>query len=509
MKFTEMRLKKIESTPIADIYQGISNNFYDVKPLPLSDKEIAFSEFLSKEIHKGGVLRREFEETSEDFNDAFMDTVVSLVQINGLVERLPSRQQFVSLLEAMIKLIAKVGFVQDKVLFSEYVLHNSVGLKQLAFFSLDDNLEELMINGSDNIFVFHKKYGMCKTSVSIEQKDLIDVIGRIAFTINRKFDSANPLLDARLPDGSRVNATLSDISPTGATLTIRKFSQIPLTILDLIENNTISPDAAAFLWLMVEGYGVYPQNILLAGGTACGKTTFLNILSNFIRLNERIVSIEDTIELSLLGRENWVALESRSSVGSEVTMDSLLKNAIRMRPDRIIVGEVRGSEAQTLFTAMDTGHQGCMGTVHANNAKETLIKLEEKPLSVPRSMLPLLDIIVLMQRRYSKERGMQRRVVQIVELSRMEEKVLTSPLFEYDEKGDVLMRTGLESQILEEMARQCSLEKNDLKREIEVRRNILEWMVREGVRRPLEVLEVIESYYYNPEKVLSTISNLS
>ncbi|MFA6268994.1 MAG: ATPase, T2SS/T4P/T4SS family [archaeon] len=509
MKFTELKLKKVDSTPLADIYSGLSNNFYEVKLLPLSEKEKAFAEFLSKEIRKGGFLRKEFDGAGEDFNESFVDEIVSVVQVNSLVEKLPSRKLFVSLVESMIKLVSKVKFVQNKALFSEYVLHNAIGLKQLAFFSLDDDLEELMVNGAEGIFVFHKKYGMCKTNLVIEQKELIDVIQRVALTVGREFNSRNALLDARLPDGSRVNATLSDVSPTGATLTIRKFSAIPLTILDLILNNTITAEAAAFLWFMVDGYGIYPQNILVSGGTASGKTTFLNVLSNFMRLSERVISIEDTIELSLLGRENWVALESRTSEGMQVTMDSLLRNAMRMRPDRIIVGEVRGPEALTLFTAMDTGHQGCLGTVHANNARETLVKLQERPLSVPQSMLPLLDFIIIMQRRYSAQKGMQRRIVQIVELSRMEDKVLSAVLFDFDEKNDLLKRTELQSQILEEIAHHTSLEKNDLKREIEVRQKILEWMLREDIRKPLEVLEVIESYYYNPEKVLSTISNLS
>ncbi|MFA5125593.1 MAG: ATPase, T2SS/T4P/T4SS family [archaeon] len=508
MKFSEVKMKKIDSSFLADIHQGLSTNFYDVKPISLSDKEKAFADFLVKAIHKGGILRKEFDGTAPDFNDLFVDSIVSVVQVNSLVEKLPSKQLFVSLLESMVKLVSKVKFVSNKILFSEYVLYNSIGLKQLSFFSLDDDLEELMINGPENIFVFHKKYGMCKTNVAVQQKALVDIIQRIALTINRKFDSTNALLDARLPDGSRVNATLPDVSPTGMTLTIRKFSSIPLTILDLIESKTITSEAAAFLWLMVDGLGIYPKNILVAGGTASGKTTFLNILSNFIRLNERVVSIEDTIELSLLGRENWVALEARTSSGAEVTMHSLLKNSMRMRPDRIIVGEVQGAEALTFFTAMDTGHQGCLGTIHANNARETLVKLQERPLSVPQSMLPLLDFIVIMQRHYSKEKGMQRRVLQIVELSRMDDKVLSGILFDFDDANDILKRTEIQSRVLEEMAQHSSLTKNDLKKEIEVRKLILEWMLRENIRKPLEVLEVIESYYYNPEKVLSTISEL-
>jgi len=508
MQFTDVKLKKLESSEFANIYQGLSANFYEVKEVAFSDKEKQFATFLIKEIQKGASLKKAFEGVKGEDLDFFIDEVVSTIQVNDYLVKIPSKKAFVLLLESSIKFLSKIDFVKNKSLFAEYVLHNSIGLKQLSFFSLDDGLEELMINNPENMFVFHQKYGMCKVSISIEENDLTNIVQRIAITVGREFNSKNALLDARLPDGSRVNATLGDLSPTGTTLTIRKFSATPLTILDLIENNTISSEAAAFLWLMVDGLGNCPQNILVAGGTASGKTTFLNILSNFIRLNERVVSIEDTIELSLLGRENWVPLEARSSAGFEVTMDSLLKNSMRMRPDRIIVGEVRGPEALTLFTAMDTGHQGCLGTIHANNARETMVKLKERPLTVPESMLPLLDFIVIMERHYSKEKGMQRKVTQIVELSRMEEKVLFGTLFDYDDKAEMIKRTEIGSAIIEEIARKNSITKIELNKEISTRKIILEWMLKQGIRKPLEVLEVIESYYFNPSKVLSTISEL-
>jgi flagellar protein FlaI len=509
MHFAETKLKKLEGGIFADIYQGLSHNFYDLKPVPLSEKEKKLADLLIIEIQKGSSHHKEFEEVKESFFEEFYEKIVSVVELNGLNSKLASKNIFSSLVESLAKLVSVIGFVKDEVFFASYVLHNAVGLKQLAFFSLDDGLEELMVNSPTNIFVFHKLYGMCKTNVSLSDKDLANVTHKIAFTIGKEFDQKNSLLDARLPDGSRVNATIGELSPNGASLTIRKFSSVPLTILDLVENGTLPFDAAAFLWLMVDGLGEYPKNILITGGTASGKTTFLNVLSNFIRPSERIVSIEDTIELSLFGRENWVPLEARTASEPEVTMDSLLKNSMRMRPDRIIVGEVRGSEALTLFTAMDTGHQGCLGTIHANNARETLVKLQERPLSVPQSMLPLLDFIIVMRRHYSKESGMQRRVTQIVELSRMEDKVLSGVLFDFDEATSRLFRTEMQSRVIEDLAIHNALTKNDLKKEIEARKRLLQWMIAQNIRKPLEVLEVIVSYYYNPEKVLSTISELS
>jgi len=505
MDFTLNRLKKLDSSSFADIHQGLAHNFYDVREHVFSGEESELADFLIKEIQKGSVYKRKLDGVPASFNDDFFDEVVSFIQLNNLNEKLPSKENFSALAAALVKLVKDISFVKQKELFAEYVLHNSIGLKQLAFFSIDPDLEELMINSPELVFVFHKKFGMCKTNISISEKDLTDSIQRISLTIGRDFSMKSPLLDARLPDGSRVNATLSDLSPAGATLTIRKFSSPPLTILDLIDNQTISSEAAAFLWVLVDGFGVSPQNVLVAGGSASGKTTFLNILSNFVRLNERIVSIEDTVELSLLNRENWIPFESRASLGSELSMDSLLKNAMRMRPDRIIVGEMRGSEALTFFTAMDTGHEGCLATIHANNASEVLVKLRERPLSVPEAMLPLLNIIVVMQRCFSKETGMQRRVTQIVELSRMDNRVLSGSLFEFDDKSGKLKRSSLSGVVVEKIAQKNSITKQDVLNEVRVRAHVLGWMLAQGIRNPSEILEVIETYYYDPQKVLSMI----
>ena len=330
------------------------------------------------------------------------------------------------------------------------------------------------------------------------------MLQRIANTVRKEFNSDNPLLDARLPDGSRVNATYNIVSPKGISLTIRKFLNIPLTVLDLIKSKALTPEVASFLWLMVDGFGFFPKNILITGGTASGKTTFLNTLSNFIRLEDRIISIEDTLELSLLDRENWIALEAKHS-GKEITMGDLLKNALRMRPDRLIVGEVRSKDAQTLFTAMDNGHTGCLCTVHSNNARELIIKLQEHPFDVPKSMLPLVDLIIVMKKVYIRGKGVWRGVSQISEVTRMESKVLLANVYETN-KNDGLVRSNIPSYVVEKLAEEMDITKNELKKEMETRRLILEWLIEKNVEKPLEVLEFIQSYYYNPEKVLSLIS---
>jgi flagellar protein FlaI len=374
----------------------------------------------------------------------------------------------------------------------------------------DPNLEEIMVNGLDrNVFVFHRKFGNCKTNLLVgERSGVFGIIKRIATTVDRQFNEIHPLLDARLPDGSRANATFSYVSPFGHTLTIRKFSKIPLSIIDLIANGTLSSEVAAFLWTMAQGMGLHPMNTIITGGTGTGKTTLMNILAEFISFDERIISIEDTVELDLGVRENWIQLESRPQMKdiSAVSMDDLLKNTLRMRPDRILVGEVRTAEAETLFVAMDTGHRGILGTLHSNSAREMLIRLKSAPMNVPEQMLPLLDMVVVMQRHYDKKRGMVRRIKQISEIGRMEETVLLNNIYELDEKADKVVRSDVPSSLVEELARASGMTKRELKREILIRRRILDFMLEEGIRDRAEVEKIIQQYYFAPEALLKKIT---
>lgn len=508
MSFTEIRLKKIFDSPLCEIHEGVSYNFYDIKLAPFSEIEQKFSNLLIRLLQRNGSFL-EFAnfDLPDGFSDAFKEELITFVESNGLVDRIPSNKEFILVLEVLARLISNISFISNKTNFCEYVLQNAIGLKQLAFFALDDDLEELMINGSDKIFVFHRKFGMCKLNISLEENTILVLIKRVAFSSGKTFDAKNPILDTRLPDGSRVNAVIGNLSKFGVSLTVRKFSQIPLTILDLIENKTISSELASFLWVLVDGGGNFQKNILIVGGTASGKTTLLNVLANFSRLHERIVSIEDTLEISLLSRDNWVALEAKSNSGEEITMDDLLKNSLRMRPDRIIVGEVRGKEALTLFTAMDNGHAGCMGTIHANNAREAVVKLQERPFLVPSTMIPLVDLIVVIQRFYSKESGIKRRITEISEVSRMDNKVLLGNIYDYDDSLGQIKRTEVPSRIMDILSNQLSMTKNDLKKEIETRQLILDWMIEKNIRKPNEVLEFIQSYYYRPDKVLQMIKS--
>ena len=264
----------------------------------------------------------------------------------------------------------------------------------------DDNLEEIMVIGSNKpVYVYHRTKGMMITDIIIKESEIKQIIEKIATQIQRKIDKQTPILDARLPDGSRVNATIPPITPDGSTLTIRKFKKEPYTIFDLIKSKTLNTHLASFLWIAIEGLHILPSNLIISGGTSSGKTTTLNTLTSFIPPSERIITIEDTLELQL-PHSHLIRTETRPpniEGKGEVTMDLLLKNSLRQRPDRIIVGEVRSKEAITLFSALNTGHSG-MGTLHANSTKETITRLINEPMNVPNIMINSIDFIIIQKR---------------------------------------------------------------------------------------------------------------
>ena len=395
--------------------------------------------------------------------------------------------------------------------FASLIVQDMVGYGLLDPLLSDDALEEVMLlSTGKSVYVYHRKHGMCKTNIVFETDEAaIKIITRIASSVGRRVDSSSPLLDARLRDGSRVNATVPPISLGGPSLTIRKFKAEPLTILDIIKFGTLTPEVAAFLWLAVEGYEVRPANILVSGGTGSGKTTTLNCLGSFIPSTERIITIEDTAEIQI-PLEHWVRLETRppSVEGEgEVSMDDLVKNTLRMRPDRIIVGEVRGPEARTLFTAMNTGHDGCMGTLHSNSAKETITRLTNPPMHVPKIMLPALDLILMEQKIYYKGETL-RRITEIAEIAGQEgDKTTLNNVYEWDAKTDTLKPTGIPSVLKTKIARLKGTDLSGIEEERSKRKLVLDWLIKKDINSIKEVGRIFNRYYSNTEGLMKEIQN--
>ncbi|SCG86410.1 putative protein MJ0781 [Methanobacterium congolense] len=373
----------------------------------------------------------------------------------------------------------------------------------------DDDLEEIMVIGSGkNVFVYHRKLGMMMTNVVFEDDDeikgIIDVIAR---QVSRRIDQQTPIMDARLQDGSRVNATIPPVSADGSTLTIRKFRKDPLTVIDLINFKTMSSHLAAFLWVCTDGMGVKPCNAIIAGGTGSGKTTTLNTVAAFVPPRERIITIEDTLEIQI-PHSHVLRMETRPpniEGKGELTMDTLVKNSLRQRPDRVIVGEVRGSEAVTLFTALNTGHSG-MGTLHSNTARETITRLVNPPMNVPNIMIPALDFIIMQNRMYRPEGGSIRRITEVAEIVGMEEgNVQLNRVFEWNNVADKVEYVGIASQTLRDIAELRGIGITEIEEEIEKRRLVLEYMADNDVRSIEDVGSFINNYYKDPDGVLDMV----
>ena len=383
--------------------------------------------------------------------------------------------------------------------YANAVVRDMVGYGLIDSLVNDDKLEEIMIIAPKTpVYVFHREYEMMLTNIEFfNDNEIQDLINKIARQIGRRIDISSPLLDARLPDGSRVNATIPPASVEGSTLTIRKFKKDPYTLVDLINFNTISIEAAAFLWLMVEGLATRPANILIAGGTGSGKTTLLNVLSALIPTSERIVSIEDTAELSL-PLKHWIRLEARPpglEGRGELTLDILTKNSLRMRPDRIIVGEVRHDEAFTLFTAMNTGHDGSLGTVHANSAQETIVRVTNPPMNVPEVMLSGLDFIIIENRLHDRKKGTIRRVTEISEVTGvLEKRAQTQTIFERDPTDDSLKRTQIPSQYVGTLCKLTGLSKKNIDAILEEREAFLKKLLNNNIRAMPDVSAAVQQY---------------
>ena len=332
--------------------------------------------------------------------------------------------------------------IKQRVSIVQQVYSSIRGFGLLDSIINDDTITEVMINGPDNVFI-ERNGRLSKLDKKFEsQRRLEDVIQRIVGLAGREVNQANPICDTRLPDGSRVNVVLPPIALCGPTLTIRKFSKTPMTIEKLIEYGSLTREIADKLEILVRA----KYNIFISGGTGSGKTTFLNALSNYIPKDERVITIEDSAELQITGIENLVSLETRNANASgagQITIRDLIKSSLRMRPERIVVGEVRGGEALDMLQAMNTGHDGSLSTGHANSTEDMLSRLETMVLqgasglpleAIRQQIASAVDIIIHL----SRLRDKSRKTMEITEVVGYENgKIILNPLyvFEEDEKS--------------------------------------------------------------------------
>ncbi|MBU3112338.1 CpaF family protein [Clostridium lacusfryxellense] len=334
--------------------------------------------------------------------------------------------------------------MEQKIAIVEDIYSSIRGFGLLDTIISDDSITEVMINGADNIFI-EKSGKLIKLDKKFEsQRRLEDIIQRIVGLAGREINQASPIVDTRLPDGSRVNVVLPPISLSGPIVTIRKFSKTPMTMEKLLKYESLTPEVAQTLQMFVEA----KYNIFISGGTGSGKTTFLNALTNYIPRGERIITIEDSAELQITGIDNLVSLETRNANTSgtgEVTIRDLIKSSLRMRPERIVVGEVRGGEALDMLQAMNTGHDGSLSTGHANSTEDMLSRLETMVLTgasglpldaVRQQIASAVDIIIHL----SRLRDHSRKTMEITEVLKYENgKIQLNPLYIFEEDDNSTM----------------------------------------------------------------------
>ena len=398
---------------------------------------------------------------------------------------------------------------KKKILY--YAVRESLGYSKIDPLIRDPNIEDISCDGAGApIFLYHRKYGSLRSNVVFhDEEELSYFVIRLAQKCGKHISTAEPMLDATMPDGSRIQMTLgTQVTTHGSTFTIRKFRADPFTPPDLIALNTVSAEIMAYFWLAVENR----VNALIAGSTASGKTTILNALSLFIPRDAKIVSIEETREINL-PHPNWIPGVSRSGIGEivqdkmigEIDLYDLMKAALRQRPEYIIVGEIRGREAYVLFQAMATGH-ATYSTVHADSAKSLIHRLESKPIDIPRVMLQSLDVVSIhfTTRVNGKRVRRCKQVVEIVDIDPSTKEILTNEVFRWDPIEDKFIYTG-KSYILEKIRAKWDMTKEGITQEIRRRTEILEWMQKNNLRSFKEVAKVISWYAENPDDLLKKL----
>ncbi len=374
-----------------------------------------------------------------------------------------------------------------------YLYRNFLGYGKLDPLLHDEKIEDITCNGADiPLFLYHRFFGNIETNCVFETVELNKFVLKLAKKADKQLSLTTPLIDASLPDGSRAQITYTDIiTSNGSSFTIRKFQSEPLTPANLVAGNTYNAELLAHIWLAVENR----KSIIVAGGTASGKTSSMNAISFFIPRDAKIVSIEDTREIQI-PHINWLSMRTRESAGNitdgNISMFSLLKAALRQRPEYIIVGEVRGKEAQTLFQAMNSGHT-TYSTLHAGNVSEVINRLTHDPINVPEVMFGALNLIVIQGLLYGEGSGF-RRCLSLNEISVENGNVVWKPLFVWNHLTDSFDRIYKQSAVFDSIAYQNGWTPEVMEENLQSRKQVLEELVISGKTTPADVEEAITNH---------------
>jgi len=372
--------------------------------------------------------------------------------------------------------------------------HQFLSYGVIEEFLADPNVEDIMINNLDCIYVHKTKAGMVRTDKNIENREELDLLIKklVIFSGRKDIRKINNVELSEIK--GRANIAFS---PFGPQITITRAKEKPLSIIELVRSGTLTPELAGQFWLYIDGLSVKPANIIISGGPGSGKTTLLNALFNFIPANERLVVIEDTLELNTELEDNCSRLES----DEDTTLADLVKNTLRMRPDRVIVGEVRGNEANDLMTVMNIGKY-CMGTLHASTARETVLRLQNEPMNVPQVLIGLVDVIIIM-RRFNENGSIKRVVGELVETAGTAEKnVLLSVLLSYDFASNKFRESNVSSIYRDKLAQISGRSPKEVMEEVRIRTAIIKRMADKNIADFKAVTTIFRKYLTHPQSVL-------
>ncbi|MFW5704884.1 MAG: type II/IV secretion system ATPase subunit [Nanoarchaeota archaeon] len=412
------------------------------------------------------------------------------------------KKAYVKKVEELIKYYLPMlkADIKDKLI--TYIVQKSLDLGFVDILISDAGIEEVTINGSEaQIMIYHRKHGWLKTNLKfLNDSEIKNIASRVALENKKFFSNLNPLLDAHLRGGHRLNATMGPISTKGSTITIRRFSDKPWTVSDLVNSKTCSPIALAIIWVALEN----EMSVIVAGGTGSGKTSFLNAISSFIPASQRIISVEDTREIRLPEYTHWVPMEARQANQEGkggISMLDLIVNSLRMRPDRIIIGEIRRKqEAEVLFEAMRTGHS-VYGTFHANTAGETILRLSSPPIEIPKITLSALGLVVVQHR--DRKSG-KRATLQIAEINEAgDERVI----LQYNYKLDKFLMKNKPINLMKKLDEFYGISESEFYTTIKERAVILQYMAKMKINDIDSVGKIINQYYLDKKSLFKTIKS--
>jgi flagellar protein FlaI len=390
-----------------------------------------------------------------------------------------------------------------------YLFREFIGYGKIDILMKDDEIEDISCDGPNiPIFIYHRKYESIRTNIKFTNKNSLDSFTiKLAQLCGKQLSIYEPIVDGKLPDGSRLQTTLAKTVTHSSTFTIRRFKEDPLTPIDLVNYKTMSVEMVAYYWLAME----HGTSMLFCGGTASGKTTLLNALSLFLPSTFKIVSVEDTREINL-PHENWIAgttrqgfsTSSEEKTSKDIDMFDLIRAALRQRPRVIIVGEVRGKEAYTLFQAMATGHLS-YSTMHAADINTLIQRLENPPISLPRTLMTSLDIVTFLTTYQRHDGSLERRVNSVIEIIKQEpesKRLISVTPFSWDSSINDTFNYHGGSKVLQNIMKKRGWTQKQLDDELQKRQDIIQWMADENIRSYKEVGSIVSLYKKNPKKVL-------